>query len=641
MNTVALIGFIVLMSTLPYVLAGSRRREYLLWDASSYAFLAALWPAIQLLQIRIDPSLQFALLVVWKLAIFSVFLIVRRPAHGWSAGRAGLFALILYLVLVPHVLQWPIDGDEPYYLLVAESLARDQDLDLRNQYAAIGDSAAGRIDLQPQTGDPVGSRGEQYSRTEPFLSIVLLPGFLLLGLPGAAATIAVFGGLLVRSTLRLLEEEGASDRALWITFVFLALGPPLIWYSTRIWAEVPGAFLLIEVIRAWRSRKTPRFMAAILCLGLLKLRFVVLVVTAIVLFFLRGARGRRTIVIAAIALAVPFLVLFLFTGQWLNVHELWELTPQSWWKYPRGFFGLLLDAQAGLLFQAPFFFLALLSLFRWKEVPPAGRWGLAVALPYLLLLLPREEWHGGWSPPLRYLVVVMPVFCVAAARYLDRISAPVLSLLGIVTAAVTVHGLAFPWRLFHIASGESVFGEFISSRFLSDFSRLFPSFIRPNRAAWIASILLILVVAVSLLFRRIGWRFSVAAPSVIALSAVLLAFGFRVGLQPGRLVHFEDAHVVHRGGALYPPQWTVSRFAHTGGWRLAPGDEVEFRLDGGPDLLLGYWAPGPSTIVVDGRPVSVSRTEGFGSIRVTAADAASHTIRLQSGEVILDRIQHP
>ena len=56
---------------------------------------------------------------------------------------------------------------------------------------------------------------------------------------------------------------------------------------------------------------------------------------------------------------------------------------------------------------------------------------------------------------------------------------------------LVIHGAAFPWRLFHLATGENFIGESLSTIWHSDFSRLMPSFIRPNMAAVVGSVLLV------------------------------------------------------------------------------------------------------------------------------------------------------
>ena len=81
----------------------------------------------------------------------------------------------------------------------------------------------------------------------------------------------------------------------------------------------------------------------------------------------------------------------------------------------------------------------------------------------------------------------MPVLALGVGAVWSRVSDTTVALVGVWTAGVVVHGVAYPWRLFHIANGENVAGEFLSTLYGSDFSRMFPSFIRPNAAAIIAA----------------------------------------------------------------------------------------------------------------------------------------------------------
>ena len=85
-----------------------------------------------------DRYLAAVALLVAQLALFSLFL-ATAPALEvrWSANRAALMALLLYALMIPAMLRTPIDGDEPFYLLVTESIVHDRDLDLSNQYEAI------------------------------------------------------------------------------------------------------------------------------------------------------------------------------------------------------------------------------------------------------------------------------------------------------------------------------------------------------------------------------------------------------------------------------------------------------------------------------------------------------------------------
>ena len=58
--------------------------------------------------------------------------------------------------------------------------------------------------------------------------------------------------------------------------------------------------------------------------------------------------------------------------------------------------------------------------------------------------------------------------------------------------------------------------------------------------------------------------------------ALLLFAAFTYGRLPADRIEFEDAHVTHTGGEMFPPEWTVSRFLYQGGWIVHRGDALSF-----------------------------------------------------------------
>ena len=147
-------------------------------------------PALPALQRELDASTTW---VTWVLTGFLLSAAVLTPILGKLGDRFGKERLLVLSLVVPQNLRVPIDGDEPFYLLITESIVHDFDLDLSNQYRTLERSETGRRDLKPQFGDPTGPNGQQYSRHEPFLALLLIPGYLLAGLPGAVATLVLFG----------------------------------------------------------------------------------------------------------------------------------------------------------------------------------------------------------------------------------------------------------------------------------------------------------------------------------------------------------------------------------------------------------------------------------------------------------------
>jgi hypothetical protein len=644
-----------------------------------FALLAAFG---RVLRIEVDPYLTLVAAGVLFLAIPLGFLAFADEIR-WSANRAFVIAAIGYALMIPLQLRTPIDGDEPYYLLMTESLVRDHDLDLTNQYREIARSDAGRPDLLPQPGDPRGPHGEQYSRHEPFLPILLAPGYAFAGLPGALAVIALFGALLARSTIRFLEDEGISDATTRMLFPLIAFGPPIVFYATRIWPEVPAAFCLLEAVRGIRQRRPPRWIMAMFALLLLKIRFGLIAVVLLI----RVLRTRRQFAIAAAVVAVPLVIAFLISGNAMNTHSIRELLPSGAIFYWLGLFGLILDGAAGIVFQAPLYALAILALPRWRLMPDGFRLGMSASVLYVLYLIPRSEWHGGWSPPLRYIVVLMPILVLGAAVMWERTGAGTRALIALWTLMLVVHGAAFPWRLFHLATGENFIGESLSTIWQSDFSRLMPSFIRPNMAAVVGSVLLVMTMVTTVILSRRsresrsdgtaqdGRRTpslkpgraaafheastqgvlrpsSATAPSATSLRrlrmtaisplvfAALLLAAFTYGRRPGNLIQFEDASVVHNGGEIFPAEWTVARFLYQGGWIVRRGDSMSFLANAGRSTVR-YQSRTGATIEVSGHAYVFPPTgANYGYVPINLAKTDRAELRCIDGSANLDWMRH-
>ena len=132
----------------------------------------------------------------------------------WSANRAALLAAIVYALVIPAMIRTPIDGDEPFYLLLTESIVRDFDLDLAQPVRATHDAPE-----RPHRSRAAARRPDRAERRAVLAARAVPPaadGARLLssaGLHGALATIALFGVLLVRSTVRWMEDEGIADAA--------------------------------------------------------------------------------------------------------------------------------------------------------------------------------------------------------------------------------------------------------------------------------------------------------------------------------------------------------------------------------------------------------------------------------------------
>lgn len=500
-----------------------------------------------------------------------------------------LFAA-LYLSLLPWVHQErPPDGDEPYYLLLAHSLAYDGDVDLTNDYARESYRAFLDRPLEPQPGDPIGSEGQIYSRHNALLPLVLAPGYRLFGPVGALATMCLLTALLVWCTLRLArhytpERPGEALAACLV----LGLAPPLLLFSHQAWAEVPAALLLVLGLDAVlalgeEGRTGPswtgwiRLALPLLLLPMLKLRFLPLAASLVLIVLWRApARRRRSLLLLAIGLAVFVGGLLLLNlalyGNPLKYYKLSVLTTylNSPASYLRGLTGLFFDCAFGLFFAAPI----------WALLVPAGfaastrRRALlghvaVVAAPYLLALAPRGEWFGAWSPPFRYGVALLPLLALLLVPLMaDRRRAGArlaLRTLALATLGLAILDVAAPGWTYNLADGRNQLVDRISGLLGCDFARLLPSYLRLRVASWIwpPATILALVLAWRVPGRPGSGSWTRAGGTLLAAAALALWLGASL---PTRVVELEDPWVEHRGGQLHPDRWRVGRVRFRGAW---------------------------------------------------------------------------
>ncbi len=463
-----------------------------------------------------------------------------RPLLGRSLPRtpAAIFfwlPLVVYLALMPWASsQRPPDGDEPFNLLVAHSLAYDFDAELTNNYAAQDSRAFMDRAIEPQPGDPLGPNGEMYSRHNVVIPAILAPAYRVGGKYGALAVMCAFAAALAWSTLRLAHHFFA-DRPgpTLIAYFILAFTSPLLLYSHQVWVEIPAALLLtlaLDAVWAIDSTKASRLQAwlpvliPVALLPLIKIRFVLVVGPLLLLLAWRlGRGGRRFVVVALSASAALALAILAFNylryDNLLKYHNLshmgFYLNAPS--RYPRGLMGLFFDTSFGLFATAPIWLL-LLAPGRGK-LRPALQLGWIMA-PYILLLVPRSEWYGGWSPPFRYGCVALSLFALVLVPTLDRRRSGgarlVLGALASTTALLGALWAARPGWTYNISDGRSHLEDFLTVAQGVDVARFFPSSVRPNLALWLWPGLLALTIAVLWRWPRrrsawLGW-FGVAVP---------------------------------------------------------------------------------------------------------------------------------
>jgi hypothetical protein len=352
-----------------------------------------------------------------------------RPLPG---GRAlFLAAAAAYLAVgLWYASRLRVSGDEPHYLLMAQSLWRERDLDLRDNLL--------REDWREYTPGPVAPHwaaprrdGRPFPAHGPGLPLLLAPAYALGGRLLCVALIGLAGAALTVQVRSLaLRVTGDERRALlaWAA----AAGPPVAFYSFHVYTEVPSALALAAgislLLRAAepgsRRRRIAQAVAAALLASVLPWLHVKMAAAAAGLgaFALWRLRGRVRVAFVAVAGSMAAAYAAFFVHVWGVASPLVLYGGSAPGVGPPrpllALAGLLLDRSFGLLPYAPVFLLALAGLPRLFWLARRSAPAAVIALSGLLVLAPVLAWRmwwGGQCPPARFLVPAVPALAVAAA----------------------------------------------------------------------------------------------------------------------------------------------------------------------------------------------------------------------------------
>jgi hypothetical protein len=486
--------------------------------------------------------------------------------------RGVLFLPLVFAVLVvaagrKNVRIGP-QGDEPHYLMVAESLFRDGDLSLERDYAEGRYAAFHDAPLAPHYRVR-GRNAAIYSLHAVGLSVLVLPAWALGGYSAVTVFLALLAALValeVREWVRAVTgREGLADAVGWVA----ALTPPLLHYAGLVFTEVPAALALSFGLR--RGRQPALGGGGALAVGLaaaalpwLNVRYAPL--AALVLAHALWRRPRLRFAAAVLApSAVSGLGLLVYHqvlyGFW-DPRRVYGRRPElSLSNLAEGLPGLLLDQEFGLLVYAPVLALALPGLaLLWRRDKKVTVTILAAVVVVLLTAGAWPMWRGGFNPPGRFLVPVAPFLLVAVATAFDRrgLTAGASLLLGFSLWT----GLAGAWepRLVHRDRDGTapLFRQLSGAR---EWTGLLPAYVLsdPDRHRLAA------VWAVALL-AAVPWRGRPTSAARVAAAGLglVLAGEAAAALSRGRTDDRDTVRLVGRP-ALKVPGWQTA--AAQGEWR--------------------------------------------------------------------------
>lgn len=337
------------------------------------------------------------------------------------------FAALLVPAGRSHVSIGP-EGDEPHYLMVADSLLRDFDLSLERDYAEGRYASFHDTPLAPHFRVR-GKGGEVYSLHAVGLSVLILPAWALAGYAGVTVFMALVAAVVAREVRewarQLTGREPLADAAGWLA----VLAPPLVHYAGLVFTEVPAALALSFGLRlARRDRVTAKEALAVggaaALLPWLNVRYAPLavVVVAHALYRHRHWRPLAAVLGPCLVSAAGLLAYHQALYGFWDPRRVYGRRPElSLATLAEGLPGLLLDQEFGLLVYAPVLVLAIPGL-AWLLRRDRAL-GVAATTAAVAVVLTAGTWHmwrGGFNPPGRFLVPIAPLLLVAVVLVWER-----------------------------------------------------------------------------------------------------------------------------------------------------------------------------------------------------------------------------
>lgn len=340
-----------------------------------------------------------------------------------------LLLVCLFLILSSWIWQFrrTLTGDEPQYLLYAQSLLEDHDLDLANNYRnqtyrsfyphqELGESVA-----HQSSGD------HKYPAHSIGLSLLVLPGFALFGRFGAVATITA-AAIFVLFITRRLAKLFAKGEKLPPSFYLLFLTVPFVAYSATIFTEMVATLLAYWFMTTLLSQK-PGSAGFDITLGLalgflyiLHYKYAILIAFALLLLSwltytkkVSWQRFGRIFFPAGLLFLIQSWAFQMMYGSWLPYRGIYPIEPMELRHLLAGLPALFLDNTTGLLLYAPVFVLF-----------PAGLWLLIkrdrrlgnVLLLFLLLIVLFNGLNApliGYAPAGRMLITALPIMMIGTS----------------------------------------------------------------------------------------------------------------------------------------------------------------------------------------------------------------------------------
>jgi hypothetical protein len=363
---------------------------------------------------------------------------------AWSRDRrrgglaAGLLALAIFAAGYAAVHRILPGGDEPHYLIIAESLTRDGDLAIDDNHERGDYLAFFPGELTPDYLRR-GVDRRIYSIHAPGLPVLLLPAYAAFGYAGAVAALLLISAWGARLAWRLVFDVTEDPGAAWFAWAAVVFASPVLFHAFTVFpdgvagvATLAGVAVLVDLARARQVVSLARLAGAGAALATLpwlhsRAATIAVVVGAAIVgcaWWRRiGWRAMAAFAALPVASAIGWFAYFqTIYGTANPAAPYGGYTQTAVAHLPAGIAGLLFDAQFGLLVVAPVFAGAAIGLVRMLAGraavdPPSRRDDVALRIVAVTLLAAfaanlaasasYRMWWGGASAPARFVVPML------------------------------------------------------------------------------------------------------------------------------------------------------------------------------------------------------------------------------------------
>ena len=466
---------------------------------------------------------------------------------------AGALAAVIFLLVAWRIAPQLPAGDEPHYLVIAQSLLKDGDLKIENNHAR-GDYHEYFAGVLKPDYLARGLHGDIYSVHAPGLAAIVAPVFALFGYPGVLAFLAFASACGTALAWRAAWLATGDAAASWFGWAAVSLSVPFLFQAFTVYPDGFGATLVMAgmLTAMLGERASTRALLgtglALACLPWLHTRFAITAGALGLVIVMRQLavpdRTRRLIAFAALpamSAAAWFSFFYVIYGSPNPAVVYHGYTQSAIANIPRGLLGWLIDQQFGILLKAPVYLCALAGIVPLARRRPrvAGAFAIVV-VPYALVASMFYMWWGGFVSPARFLASTLLLLAIPAAAWYAASGrgARILGLGGLLLSVLISAATAWVDRgalLYDVRDGAAKTLAWLSP--LVDLSQAAPSLFQtpPAGAAARAAFWLVAVAATAGVGVWLDRRRTSRESSAIALGLVAAAAGMTAASMVWRM----------------------------------------------------------------------------------------------------------